>query len=106
MCKLGQLHAIFLAQQTLFVLSLSDVVNLYGLVARRRHEEFSIVIVVNGQDVRLLSAVFDVFSAKKLRLSAEGPQQQDDCSRLTFVARNVDTTSLRLDTDAVVPSDR
>jgi hypothetical protein len=34
MCKFGQLHAIFLAQQALLVLSLSNIVDLDSFIAR------------------------------------------------------------------------
>lgn len=47
MRKLGQLDAVLLAQQALVVPTLSHVVDLNRLVARRRHEQLSIVIVVN-----------------------------------------------------------
>lgn len=47
MRKLGQLDAVLLAQQALVVSTLSDVVDLDRLVARRRHEQLSIVIIVN-----------------------------------------------------------
>lgn len=47
MRKLGQLDAVFLAQQALVVSALSDVVDLNRLVARRCHEQLSVVVVVN-----------------------------------------------------------
>lgn len=67
MRKLRQLDAVLLAQQALIVSALSNVVDLNRLVARRRHEQLSFIVVVNRQDSRLRLSIFYVFATKQLK---------------------------------------
>lgn len=63
----GQLDAIFLAEQALVVPSLLHVVDLNRFVALGSHKKFARIIKVEGQDVGLRAAIFDVVSFEKLR---------------------------------------
>lgn len=70
MCELRKLDAIFLANKRLVVPSLADIVDVDGFVRRRGHEERAFIVVVHGQDVRLLFAVLDVIATEELLLLA------------------------------------
>lgn len=110
MCELRELDTVFFADEALFVLSLSDIVYLQRLVARRCHEQLAIVIVVYREHVRRLAGIFDVFTPQKLqqRMFRQSPGNgivfpcgvYINCER-TLVGRNDDMMSLRLDTGAV-----
>ena len=47
MCELGKLDAVFLAQEALIVAAFLDVIYLDRLVAGRRHNQFTVVIIVD-----------------------------------------------------------
>lgn len=71
MCEFRKLDAIFLADERLVVSSFADIVDVDGFVRRRGHEERAFVVVVHGQDVRLLSAFFDVIATEELQMSVD-----------------------------------
>lgn len=66
MSKLCQFHAVLLAQKALLVAPVFHVVYLNRLVARRRHEQLALVIVVNRQDMGRGTPITEVLSSKKL----------------------------------------
>lgn len=49
-----------------------DVVYLYRLVARRRHEQLAVVVVVYRKHVWWLAVIFDVFTPEKLQERIDG----------------------------------
>jgi hypothetical protein len=50
MCKDGMITAIFLAQMSLLMLALNDIVYLHTIVALRRKEEAPLIVKVNGEN--------------------------------------------------------
>jgi hypothetical protein len=62
MCELGEFDTIFLAQRAFVMPAFSYVIDLDRLVTRRSHAELSLVIVIDGLDVRLRPAVLDVIT--------------------------------------------
>lgn len=67
MCKLGELDAVLFAHEALFVAAFADVVDLQCLVASRREQQLTVVIVVYGEDVWRGRVVFGgIVSAEEL----------------------------------------
>lgn len=66
MRELGQLDAVLLAEQSLAVGALLDVVYLDRLVTLGRHEELAGIVEVQRQDAGLGPALLEVFAAKQL----------------------------------------
>lgn len=65
--ELGQLDAVLLAEQSLAVGALLDVVYLDRLVALGRHEQLAGIVEVERQDAGLGPALLEVFTAEQLR---------------------------------------
>lgn len=68
MRKLGQLHAVFLAQQGLVVAALADIVDLDRLVALSGHAELARVVEVDGEDIRRF-AILGIVALEQLLIS-------------------------------------
>lgn len=66
MGELGQLHAVLFAQKALVMPPLSDIIDLYCLIAFRRHEQFAGVVVVERENAGLWAAILDVLAAEEL----------------------------------------
>lgn len=62
MGKLGQLDPILLAEKTLVMTALFDIVDLDGFVAFRGHEKLARVVEVERQHVRLRPTILDIIS--------------------------------------------
>lgn len=99
--ELGQFDAVLLAEQSLAVGALLDVVYLDRLVALGRHEQLAGVVEVERQDTGLRPSLLEVFAAEQLEACRQPLDHIVGNSShrllLTFVGRNVLMTSLSCD---------